>query len=373
VMYIIITAGLLLRVITKTPDLWFDYLMVMVVMVFFIILCHEFGHCFAARKVDGEADEILMWPLGGLAYCSPPHQPTAHLITALGGPLVNLLFCFFAGIALLIAGFVPPLNPLRAESAYDPVLYNYKDGLNYGSQEYPRLVKAGTTQEVDGAVFQMVQSGKYKIYKYPGDKNVIDAELTNFQPIPTWALWVGRFFYLNWFLMLLNVLTPAYPMDGGRILQCLIWSRKDYETGTRIACYSGQIVGMGMMVASLWFSSATLVMLAVFIWYSSYIELKRLYETEGDGYYDSSKGYLGFGEDEEEQRKPKPQVNPVRRWLQARTARRIQKEIEDQQADDARLDTLLDKIAREGKASLNAEERKFLEQMSQRERNKRAE
>src|SRR5207248_1746333 len=33
-----------------------------VTVLFAIVLLHEFGHCFAARWVGGEADEILMTP-----------------------------------------------------------------------------------------------------------------------------------------------------------------------------------------------------------------------------------------------------------------------------------------------------------------------
>src|SRR6478735_4977230 len=31
-------------------------------ILFGVILLHEFGHCFAARRVGGEANDILMWP-----------------------------------------------------------------------------------------------------------------------------------------------------------------------------------------------------------------------------------------------------------------------------------------------------------------------
>src|SRR3954468_2776303 len=31
-------------------------------ILFGIILLHEFGHCFAAPSVGGEANDILMWP-----------------------------------------------------------------------------------------------------------------------------------------------------------------------------------------------------------------------------------------------------------------------------------------------------------------------
>jgi len=45
-----------------------------VTALFAIVVLHEFGHCFAARWVGGEADEILVTPLGGLAmaYALPP-------------------------------------------------------------------------------------------------------------------------------------------------------------------------------------------------------------------------------------------------------------------------------------------------------------
>lgn len=54
------------------------------------ILLHEFGHALAARWCDGEANEILLWPLGGLAFVRPAWHPTAHLITTVAGPLVTL-------------------------------------------------------------------------------------------------------------------------------------------------------------------------------------------------------------------------------------------------------------------------------------------
>jgi Zn-dependent protease len=55
------------------------------------ILLHEFGHALAARWCDGEADHIVLWPLGGLAFVRPAWNPTAHLITTVAGPLVTLV------------------------------------------------------------------------------------------------------------------------------------------------------------------------------------------------------------------------------------------------------------------------------------------
>lgn len=71
------------------------------------ILLHEFGHAFAARWCDGEADQILLWPLGGLAFCRPAWHPTAHLITTVAGPFVTLvLWLLFWGAGTLVQNLV---------------------------------------------------------------------------------------------------------------------------------------------------------------------------------------------------------------------------------------------------------------------------
>ena len=47
------------------------------VSIFVIVLLHEFGHALACRSVGGQADRIVLWPLGGVAYVSPPPRPGA--------------------------------------------------------------------------------------------------------------------------------------------------------------------------------------------------------------------------------------------------------------------------------------------------------
>src|SRR5205807_4989903 len=85
----------------------------LIALLFLSVLLHEFGHCFGARFVDGDAHEILLWPLGGLAYVEVPHTPRANFITTLAGPLVNLLLCVISGLVLWYAeGLRPPWNPL---------------------------------------------------------------------------------------------------------------------------------------------------------------------------------------------------------------------------------------------------------------------
>ncbi len=65
--------------------------------LFLIVLTHEFGHALACRQVGGQANLIVLWPLGGVAYVSPPQRPGAVLWSIAAGPLVNvaLLPVFF--------------------------------------------------------------------------------------------------------------------------------------------------------------------------------------------------------------------------------------------------------------------------------------
>ncbi|MDB6125741.1 MAG: Peptidase [Pedosphaera sp.] len=59
--------------------------------LFLIVLMHEFGHSLACRQVGGQADQIILWPLGGVAYVAPPQRPGATLWSIAAGPLVNLI------------------------------------------------------------------------------------------------------------------------------------------------------------------------------------------------------------------------------------------------------------------------------------------
>ena len=49
------------------------------VALFLIVLLHEYGHALACRQTGGKADEIILWPLGGVAFVRPPPRPGAEL------------------------------------------------------------------------------------------------------------------------------------------------------------------------------------------------------------------------------------------------------------------------------------------------------
>jgi Zn-dependent protease len=71
--------------------------------LFAIVLIHEYGHQLACRQVGGKTHDIVLWPLGGVAYVSPPERPGAQLWSIAAGPLVNVILapCLLAIVGVL--------------------------------------------------------------------------------------------------------------------------------------------------------------------------------------------------------------------------------------------------------------------------------
>src|ERR1700676_2072049 len=71
--------------------------------LFGIVLLHEFGHALACRQVGGQANRIMLWPLGGVAFVQPPPRPGALLWSIAAGPLVNVVLVPISALAYLCA------------------------------------------------------------------------------------------------------------------------------------------------------------------------------------------------------------------------------------------------------------------------------
>src|ERR1700688_2743655 len=71
--------------------------------LFLIAPLHEFAHSLACRQVGGQANQIVLWPLGGVAYVNPPQRPGATLWSIAAGPLVNVALLPVLYTAVLLA------------------------------------------------------------------------------------------------------------------------------------------------------------------------------------------------------------------------------------------------------------------------------
>ncbi|CAN5625273.1 hypothetical protein BH20VER1_BH20VER1_30300 [soil metagenome] len=81
--------------------------------LFLIVLMHEFGHALACRQTGGRADQIVLWPLGGVAFVSPPPRAGAMLWSIVAGPLVNvaLIPVFYIATLYLATSPIVLRNP----------------------------------------------------------------------------------------------------------------------------------------------------------------------------------------------------------------------------------------------------------------------
>jgi stage IV sporulation protein FB len=302
-------------------------------LLFVSILLHELGHCFAARQVDGDANEVLLWPLGGLARVDVPHTPRANFITAAGGPAVNLLLCVGSAVALgfLEHHYRPPLNPLtwlKAEPGFP-------------------------WRNLDGQISLSTWGGE----------PWLTASLA--------PMILARLFFVNWVLFLLNVFLVGFPLDGGRMLQCALWPTFGYRQATLYAIYAGFFCMFLVVVGSIVIVDPLPMLLAWFIYISCKQEWIVL-ETGGEDSlfgYDFSQGYTSLERDEAAPVKVR-QPNFFKRWLQRRAQRKRQLEQEQTVAEELRMDELLEKIQRSGKESLTDEEQRFLKRVANRYRKK---
>lgn len=322
--------GLILRAGVKDsiPGTWIDVAM-LEVLLFFTILLHEFGHCFAARRVGGEANEVLLWPLGGLAACETPHNPRAHFITAAGGPLVNLIICLgaFLGMALVLD---PSLRP-----TWNPLWYP----------------------------FRQTAAGEIVLYRWNGTEF-----LTN---NPAYLI-LARLFWVSWITFLFNMLLVGFPFDAGRMFQSLLWPYVGYRQATYYAVTAGFITMFVLVVVSIIWNEMLILFLAFFTYTACRQEWITL-ETGGEESlfgYDFSQGYTSLEKDEPPPQPRRKRPNFFQRWLQRRTARKLQMEQERQEAEARRVDELLEKIQRLGKDSLTDEEQRFLKRYADRMKNK---
>jgi Zn-dependent protease len=405
----LVAIGLVLRVAFQKdvlPFLWVEACILMG-LLFVSVLLHEFGHCFGARAVDGDANEVLLWPLGGLANTEVPHTPRANFITTAAGPAVNVVLCLAVCLLLAVGSLAPSFKPWA--DPYFPVAYNWSDHAWYGckkgqtdfnkfigyrtkgdSQKWvsykdvdeATLVEKNSNKQVEAVLLHpddvvLIKNDNGKLAEDPYGVTSDKEKKTGAVPVKAeplahggWWVLLNRLFWVNWFLFLLN-LVPAFPLDGGRLLQSLLWWRSDYRQGTLTAIFVGFLMMLVFAVLSIVLYEPLILGLALFM----YVCCRRqwiLLETGGEESlfgYDFSEGYTSL---ERDQPPPPPRRRQswFARWLQRRAERKLRRDQEQREAEERRMDELLEKVQRVGMQGLTDEERRFLIRASARYRNR---
>lgn len=77
--------------------------------------------------------------------------------------------------------------------------------------------------------------------------------------------WVVRLTFINLVLGIFN-LFPAFPMDGGRILRSLLWTRLGFVRATKFAAKTGQVLAGGLFILAFLTTNYMLILIAPFIY-----------------------------------------------------------------------------------------------------------
>lgn len=303
---------------TDRELLWYG--LATLVILFGSVLLHESAHCLAAIRLGGRANEIVIGPFGGLANLTLPTDARSQWITALSGPLANLILCATIFPILFLLGETHLwglLNPLFPDSVVE------------------------------------------------GPWRVVLLKL---------AFWV------NWVLVLVNLL-PALPFDGGRALRAAlrpVWGVPSTAVAvTRIAW----VTAAALCVAA-WFvrdvqSTALipawmpLVLLATLLFFSANQEsqVRENSELEDDLLdYDFSPGFPTFEPDEEPLRSEDKGL--LGRWLENRREEKERLLRAQEESEEDRVDEILIRIHGVGMSGLSPEERALLQRVSARYRNR---
>ena len=282
-----------------------------IVVLFVMLLAHEFTHRFAARRVGGQHEEFVLWPLGGMNPVVTPPAPKALFIGNVAGIAVNGLIGA-AAAAVLITLHKSPLSMVASTNPFFWINFAFS---------WPDLVLI----QMNGPVADVAIS------------------------------FVHQVFFCSLGLVVVNLLPYAW-FDGANIWQAILWPLTGLYRAVYIVCMAGMVIAVPMFVFALLGTSLLGMILWVLLFSSSYMRFTQLRTMGAEG-LDEAIGYATTYEDTPRRRKRRAG------WFKsaARKVRRDQKE-------QARIDAILAKVHERGLHSLTWWEKRALKKATERQR-----
>lgn len=293
---------------------WFCLLTLGVLLLSVVV--HEAAHVALSARLGFVPDQVVLWPLGGLAHVALPHQPLAELVTALAGPLANLAIALVCCLALLFA---------------DPSLLSFNP-----------LLPPNLDHGLDGPM----------------------------------VVAVG--FWVNWVLFLINLL-PAAPLDGGRALRAYLWMRVGYRSAASHAAAISRLSGIGLVVLGCVlysrypFAPLPLGLLGCVLIFGPRSETERSSDSDSEDTtlgYDFSQGYTSLERHFEPATTARRREGFVRRWLERRKQARVRRQRHQEEEEDRRVDDILARMHNYGPSGVSPEDQALLKRVAARYRNR---
>ena len=235
-------------------------------ILFGSVLLHEFGHIFGSRIMGGRGDDILMWPLGGLAFAEPPRRPWPSFVTTACGPLVNVIICLITGTALVVMSHSAeaiPWFPLRT-----------------------------------------------------GIHGYIPSNWTGY-----YLFWI---FTVNYALLMFNLCLVFYPFDGGRMVQELLWFKFGYYKSMMFATAVGMVGAVAIAAVGLTTLNLTIMLIAGFGFYTC-MQQRRMLKEVGPEEFDEDALFAAAYEKQTPHRRG-PSKWAIRKAQKAANAERIEQQ-----------------------------------------------
>lgn len=193
---------------------------IFVLVLFILVVLHEFGHALTARRYGVNTRDIILLPIGGVARLDHlPEKPAHEFWVAIAGPLVNIV------IAALLSVYLFRFTPEQRWEILNGVVYAKG---NFFLDDYTN---------VDRFIFFMA--------------------------------------WLNVILAAFNLI-PAFPMDGGRILRALLSIPFGRLSATMLAARIGQVLALGMIVAGVWKSNPMYALIGLFVLFTAESEYRSV-------------------------------------------------------------------------------------------------
>ncbi len=280
-------------------------------MLLTVILIHELAHCTTARRLGGDADEVVIWPLGGMALPAPPNRALPTFLTAAVGPAVNFFIAVFsaAGFYLFL-----PVATIHAGTVHAGHLFN---------PFHPAAPP-----------FQWAWSE------------------------PSFYFW--WLFTINYAVFLMNLL-PIFPLDGSQMFHAILWPAVGHFRSMMIATAVGIAGSAVCFITCLATGTGTWILPVCFAWafFQSLQARIALRENAPEDWSEAGEYASGIGVTEKPRRRRRLSRGAIKR---ARKIALKEKETRD------RIDLILAKVSARGLHGLTWLERRALRKATERTR-----
>lgn len=298
------------------------------ILLLLALALHELAHAAAAALFECEQEDARVWPLGSMVVPSTAQRGADYMLVAIAGPLLT------GGLALMVAAGLGMFGD--AQFIWNPMGDDLDAGAPWIGQE---------------------------------------------RAAPLSAVWLfGWFGYLNYVIFLANLL-PALPFDAGRLFRAFL-ANTSLGAGRdgMIAPWTARttaailfLIGLARLLFSGHWDGLNLISLAILIEFFVRAESRVVEDggffDEGVFGYDFSEGYTSLERSVPPAVRPDPE-SALKRWRRRRSERRRRRRMVQQLAEERRMDEILEKLYREGRAALSREEQRFLVRVSVRYRNR---